>query len=91
MIKEIATTQKVLRFIVEFKADNDGVSPSVREIMAGPGVKSTSVANYHLVKLKDEGMITYEKGNARTIQVIGGSWDTPFWYKASQLEFAETG
>ena len=59
--------------------------------MAGTGIKSTSVTNYHLGKLREEGMISYRTYNARTIEVHGGSWNKPFWYLAAQLEFDEVG
>lgn len=64
----------VLDFIKEYKADNDGNSPTVREIMEGVGLSSTSVVVYYLNNLVERELITRLKSDSRSIQVVGGSW-----------------
>ena len=64
--------KEVLDFIIEYKRANDGLSPSMREIMA-KGVSSTSVVAWHLKKLELAGKISCN--GVRGIKVKGGSWN----------------
>jgi SOS-response transcriptional repressor LexA len=64
---------EVFDFIVRYKTDNDGLSPTYREIGEECGISSTSVVRYYLVKLQDGGLITFGK-KGRGIKVIGGRW-----------------
>ncbi len=64
----------VLEFIIRYKTENDGVSPTVREISANCGYGITTVA-YALDRLEATGKIRrIENNNWRSIAVIGGSW-----------------
>ena len=65
------TKEKVYKFIVEYKQANDGLSPSMREIMA-QGVSSTSMVDYYLKKLEQDGKISCS--GVRGIKVKGGEW-----------------
>ena len=59
--------EQVLTFIREFSAEN-GYAPSIREICAGVGLRSTASVNYHLKNLQQKGMLTLgEKGRKRAI------------------------
>ena len=59
--------EQVLNFIREFSAEN-GYAPSIREICAGVGLRSTASVNYHLKNLQQKGMLTHgEKGRKRAI------------------------
>lgn len=59
--------KQVLNFIREFSAEN-GYAPSIREICAGVGLRSTASVNYHLKNLQQKGMLTLgEKGRKRAI------------------------
>ncbi len=64
----------VYKYIIKYKSDNDGLSPSMREIMA-QGVSSTSVVDWHLKKLEQEGKIRCS--GVRGIKVTGGEWRSP--------------
>ena len=64
----------VYKYIIKYKRDNDGLSPSMREIMA-QGVSSTSVVTWHLNKLEQEGKINCN--GIRGIKVTGGEWRSP--------------
>ena len=71
-------SRNVYDFIVAFKQDNDGVSPSVSEIGAACDINSTSVTRYHLDCLVRLGMIECEyAGKSRMIKVVGGRWIPP--------------
>jgi len=65
--------EDVLRFIVRFKQENDGNSPTMREICDGCGIPSLSHLDVILNKLDEAGWIQRE-GGKRGIRVAGGSW-----------------
>jgi SOS-response transcriptional repressor LexA len=63
--------QRVLRAIVEFKRQHDGVAPTVREIGDMTGLTSTSVVNYTLRELVAQGVIKLgPKGAVRWIEIV---------------------
>ncbi len=71
---------RVFQYICRHKAEHDGNSPTVREIMWGCGISSTSVALYILRSLENDGRITMQGGSVtrtRSIQVVGGRWEAP--------------
>ncbi len=51
--------QRLLDFIVKFKTENGGNSPTVREITDGLGISTTSITQYHLVRMAKNGLIYY--------------------------------
>lgn len=61
--------QKVLSFLKE--RAQDGVPPSVREICAATGIKSTSTVHAYLRLLEDEGYINRQSGLNRAIRLPG--------------------
>jgi len=71
--------EKLMAFIVAYKQDHDGNSPTYREMMAATGLSSTSMVAYHLEKLEQDGLIERPQsvGNSRVIEVAGGRWDPP--------------
>jgi SOS-response transcriptional repressor LexA len=65
----------VLDYIIYFKRENDGTSPTVREIQHALKISSTSLVNYYLRNLKLAGRIRFcGNGSARGIMVVGGCW-----------------
>lgn len=67
MSKSNPREEQVLNFIREFSAEK-GYAPSIREICAGVGLRSTASVNYHLKNLQQKGMLTLgEKGRKRAI------------------------
>ena len=67
--------RNIFEFIVDFKSNNDGNSPTIREIVEGCGISSTSVVNYNLLKLAEFGIIGLSSsGAARKISIPGGRW-----------------
>ena len=61
MKKLTASQQKVLDYLHE--ATDDGISPTVREICAATGLKSTSTVHAHLKTLEEQGYIIKEHGH----------------------------
>jgi hypothetical protein len=62
----------ILRYIIEYKRTHDGNSPTRRQIGAACGISSTSVVNYILERLENQGHLTL--GEFGAIQVKGGQW-----------------
>lgn len=71
---ERTTKEEVLNFIINFKAENDGNSPSLEEIAEGCGLPTTgtSTASYFLDRLEADGKLRH--GGVRSIEVVGGEW-----------------
>jgi len=61
--------QKVYNYIV-YSVKNNGFAPSVRDIMADLGYKSTSTVHMYLNRLDTLGYIRKEDGKSRAISVI---------------------
>lgn len=50
---------------------NEGYAPTVRDIRASLGIKSTATVHLYLQKLEDKGYIVREQGKSRTIRIDG--------------------
>ena len=61
--------RKILVFLDDFQ-EKHGYSPSIREIGKCIGVESTSLVDYYLEQLKDEGYIERDKRVSRSIRVL---------------------
>lgn len=72
-----ARLQAVFDFICDFKAKNNGCAPTLREIVAGAGLSSTSIVKHYLDRLKLRGLIEYGPNEQRLIRVIGSEWRAP--------------
>ena len=71
--------EQVYKFIVAYKRDHDGNSPTIREIQDECGISSTSVVFYYLNQLEARGLIRRPEPKigsryASRIEVIGGRW-----------------
>lgn len=60
--------RRMLDFIVEF-AEESGYPPSIREIGRAVGISSTSVVNYNLNRLVDEGYLDRDQNVSRGIRL----------------------
>jgi repressor LexA len=58
--------EKIMKFLAKFQDDN-GYSPSIRDIGENIGVKSTSLVDYYLNQLEEMGLIKREKHISRSI------------------------
>ena len=72
--KTVYDLQKILQWIVTYKTNHDGNSPSVVELMDGCAISSRSVALYQLRRLHQAGHIRLTKERRRSICVVGGEW-----------------
>jgi len=66
----------ILCFILDYKRDHDGNSPTIREIVAGTDYNSFAGVERSLERLEENGNIT-RYGKGRRIMVAGGIWDLP--------------
>lgn len=66
--------QEILDYIIRYKAANDGVAPSRREIVANCSPGSTSEASRLLGRLQKFGFIQIDPDDPRVIRVDGGKW-----------------
>ena len=64
--------QKILDFI-KSEIDMKGYPPSVREICAAVGLKSTSTVHAHLNHLEEQGLIRRDSTKPRALEVLDGS------------------
>jgi repressor LexA len=62
--------EKILDFIRSYTEEN-GFSPSVREICAAVGLRSTATVTYHLAALQEAGLIDVHGDKKRAITVTG--------------------
>lgn len=60
--------EKILEFLNTYMEDN-GYAPSVREICAAVGLKSTATVSYHLNELKRQGRIEGDSTKRRAISL----------------------
>lgn len=68
---------QVYAFILKSKLLNDGIAPSIQEIVDGTGYKSTKPVYDRLDELEKRGLIRREKGTPRAIRVLGEKWVRP--------------
>jgi repressor LexA len=60
--------RRILDYIQDFTTDN-GYPPSIRQIGAAVGISSTSVVNYNLNRLVEEGFLDRDKNVSRGIRL----------------------
>ncbi len=60
--------REILEFLRRFSAEH-GYAPSIREICAAVGLRSTASVHYHLAELKRTGQIEMDENKNRTISV----------------------
>lgn len=61
--------QKIMEFLASFQ-DENGYSPSIREIGENIGVNSTSLVDYYLRQLVDKGYIERNEHISRSIRIL---------------------
>jgi hypothetical protein len=68
------TTERVFRYVVEFKRAHDGISPTVREIAGGCRLGTTTVVNHLRILQQQKKIRAMGFGYSRGIVVAGGRW-----------------
>lgn len=66
--------EDVFAYIVRYKQEHDGASPSYRQIVEACGLRGVSSVVCVLDRLEDAGRIYRGGGLNRSITVVGGSW-----------------
>ena len=72
------TEEKVLNYIKQYHEEHS-LMPTVREIRAGVGLKSTGSVQYVLQKLREQGLIAEANNKSRSCQIVG---DNSLTFKA---------
>lgn len=67
-----AMTTVIFDFIVDFKRQNDGLSPTIQQIGDYVGIDSKSHVHWYLRRLESDGKIQVLRNSARGIIVKGG-------------------
>lgn len=67
---------EVLEFL-RLSLREQGYVPSIREIASALGLQSTSTIHHHLTGLAERGLIRWEKGKNRAIQLLDEPDETP--------------
>ena len=79
----------VLDFLQDFTEEN-GYSPSYREIMAGLGLSSVSAVAEHIDNLVDKGVLKKVSGAARSLEVLDYKHEeTVGLFKAKMVDCTE--
>lgn len=63
--------EEIRAYIEQFVMEN-GYAPSVREIGAAVGLRSTASVSYHLNQLQEKGLLSFEPGKKRAITMQTG-------------------
>ena len=85
IVKLTKKQQNILNFIQDFTEEN-GFSPSYREIMSGLGLSSVSAVAEHIDNLTDKGVIKKVPGAARSLEILNFRHDeTVDLFKAKLL------
>lgn len=65
----------VWNYLLRYARENNGLSPSFREIVANvPGISSTSGASHHLDVLESFGLIEKLVGKSRGVIIVDSKW-----------------
>lgn len=62
---------RIVEFVRQFHATH-GYAPNFREVAIGVGLASISALNHHLLRLKEQGLVTWTPGIARSIRIVAG-------------------
>ena len=72
MCKNDQRRQEILRFVNGYRSVS-GISPTVREIADGVGLRSASTTHGNLMRMARDGLLTFEPYERRTVMVAARS------------------
>lgn len=72
-MNNLSKSQNAIYEFIKNKISQTGVAPSVREIAAAVGLRSTSSVQYNLNILEEAGLIKRDANLKRTIRLAGGA------------------
>ncbi len=81
----LTTRDLVFDFVVRYKREHDGNSPSTREIAEACCI-TLSAVRYHLTRLEIDNLIHTTGKPRRNIEIVGGTWQPP---EGSRMEGEE--
>ena len=70
----VERAEAILQFVIAYKQEHDGISPTIREISDALGLNSTSLVKFYLERLEEGGKIQMVANSSRGIMVTGGAW-----------------
>lgn len=73
--EEHTTRDMVFRFLVAYKREHDGNSPSTRDIAVACHLSSLTTVRHHLLVLDREGRIRLSDDSRYQIEIFGASWE----------------
>ena len=69
--------QEIYDYLIAYKLDHDGLSPTISEMTRALKISSTSVCRHHLKRLELIGLISLIKLKPGGIMITGGRWIPP--------------
>ena len=70
-MKALTDRQKKIVDYIRAHVEENGYPPTFREIARSVGLKSTSTVDHHLRRLRELGVLQYEDGRFRALQLLG--------------------
>ncbi len=68
----LSAAQRRVFFVIKWKIENDGFSPTVREIADFLGLKGPATAYTHMKALRELNLVSWNNDQARTIRITEG-------------------
>ncbi len=68
MARTSTKRQEILAYLTDFTARH-GYAPSIREIAAAVGLRSTASVHYHMTELAREGQVEWDAGKKRAVSL----------------------
>ena len=70
-MKALTDRQRKIVECIRAHVEENGYPPTFREIAQSVGLKSTSTVDHHLRRLRELGVLQYEDGRFRALQLLG--------------------
>ena len=76
-MKALTDRQRKIVECIRAHVEANGYPPTFREIAHSVGLKSTSTVDHHLRRLRELGVLQYEDGRFRALQLLGEEGSEP--------------
>ncbi len=76
-MKTLTDRQKKIVDFIRAHVEENGYPPTFREIARSVGLRSTSTVDHHLRRLRELGVLQYEDGRFRALQLLGEDESEP--------------
>lgn len=74
---EASTRDLIFTFLVQYKRDHNGNSPTTREIAEAYCLSSLTTVRHHLMVLAREGRIIFSDDRRYNVEIVGAAWHFP--------------